>query len=63
MGQWAMQGLSRVSHTGVGWDIQKNILKNDSPQNQDLTTPKSSLEGVQKPSFEYENNYYYNFIF
>ena len=25
--------------------------KNDSPQNQDLTQPKSILEGVQNPSF------------
>ena len=37
--------------------------KNDSPQNQDLTTPRSFLEGVQNPSFEYENNvYYYSII-
>ena len=36
--------------------------KNDSPQNQDLTPPKSFLEGVQNPSFEYENNFYYYFI-
>ena len=36
--------------------------KNDSPQNQDLTTPKSFLEGVQNPSFEYKNNFYYYFI-
>ena len=28
--------------------------KNDSPQNQDLTQPKSILEGVQNPSFEYK---------
>ena len=36
--------------------------KNDSPQNQDLTTPKSLLEGVQNPNFEYKNNFYYYFI-
>ena len=36
--------------------------KNDSSQNQDLTTPKSFLEGVQNPSFEYKNNFYYYFI-
>ena len=32
--------------------------KNDRPQNQDLTPPNSSLEGVQNMSFEYNNNYY-----
>ena len=57
-----MQGLSGVSHTGAGWVMQKNNLKIDSPQNQDLTPPKSSLEGVQNLSFEYTNNNYYNFI-
>ena len=31
-------------------------LKNDSPQNKDLTPPKSFLEGVQNPNFEYKNN-------
>ena len=38
--------------------------KNDSPQNQDLTPPKSFLEGVQNPNFEYKNNnnYYYFII-
>ena len=38
--------------------------KNDSPQNQDLTPPKSFLEGVQNPNFEYKNNNhnYYHFI-
>ena len=36
--------------------------KNDSPQNQDLTPPKSFLEGLQNPSFEYKNNFYYYFI-
>ena len=35
--------------------------KNGSPQNQDLTQPKSFFEGVQNPNFEYKNNnYYYN---
>ena len=33
--------------------------KNGSPQNQDLTPPKSFLEGVQNPNFEYKNNFYY----
>ena len=28
--------------------------KNGSPQNQDLTQPKSFFEGVQNPSFEYK---------
>ena len=39
--------------------------KNDSPQNQDLTPPKSFLEGAQNPNFEYKNNnyyYYYNCV-
>ena len=36
--------------------------KNDSPQNQDLTPPKSFLEGVQNPNFEYKNNNYYFII-
>ena len=39
--------------------MQKNNLKNDSPWNQDLTPPKSFLEGVQNLSFEYKNNNYY----
>ena len=39
---------------GVGWFLQENNLKNDSPQNQDLTQPKSILEGLQNPSFEYK---------
>ena len=42
--------------------MQKISLKNDSAQNQDLTSLNSSLEGVQNPSFEYKNNYYHNFI-
>ena len=43
--------------------MQQNNLKNDSPQNQDLTPPKSFLEGVQNPNFEYKNNnHYYYFI-
>ena len=36
--------------------------KNDSPQNQDLTPPKSFLEGVQNPSFEHKNSFHYYFI-
>ena len=44
----------------VGYAVKQP--KNDSPQNQDLTTPKSFLEGVQNPSFEYKNNFYYYFI-
>ena len=46
--------------SGVGYAVKQT--KNDSPQNQDLTTPKSFLEGVQNPSFEYKNNFYYYFI-
>ena len=42
--------------------MQKNNLKYESPQNQDLTPPKSSLEGVQNLSFEYKNIYYYNIM-
>ena len=33
-----------------------------SPQNQDLTQPKSFLEGVQNPSFEYKNSFYYYYF-
>ena len=36
--------------------------KNYSPLNQDLTPPKSFLEGVQNLNFEYKINYYYYFI-
>ena len=32
--------------------------KNGGPQNQDLIPPKSFLEGVQNPSFEYKNKFY-----
>ena len=44
-----------------------NNPRNDSPQNQDLTQPKSILEGVQYPSFEYKKLllllfYYYNCV-
>ena len=46
---------------GVGYAVKQP--KNDSPQNQDLTTPKSFLEGVQNPSFEYKNNLYYHFFY
>ena len=39
--------------------------KNGSPQNQDLTPPKSFFEGVQNPNFEYKNNnnYYYYYYY
>ena len=47
-----------VGHTWVGWVMQENNLKIDSPQNQDLTPPKSIFEGVQNPSFEYKKNKY-----
>ena len=51
-------------HTEVEWGGGYAVKqpKNDSPQNQDLTTPKSFLEGVQNPRFEYKNNFYYYFI-
>ena len=54
MGAWVMQGLSGVSHTGVGWGAVGHAVKqpkNDSPQNQDLTPPKSFLEGGTKSKF------------
>ena len=54
--------LGESYREGLGWVMQKNNLKNDNPRNQDLTPPYSSLEGVQNSSFEYKNNYYYNFI-
>ena len=38
-----MQGWGGVSHA-------VKQPKHDSPQNQDLTPPKSFLEGVQNPS-------------
>ena len=53
--EWVIQGWG-----GVGHAVKQP--KNDSPQNQDLTPPKSFLEGVQNPSFEYKNNLYYYFI-
>ena len=62
MGQSYMGRGDGVGHTGwseVGHAVKQP--KNDSPQNQDLTPPKS-LEGVQNPSFEYKNNFYYYFI-
>ena len=55
-------GWSESYRGGVGWVMQENNLRNDSPQNQDLTQPKSILEGVQNPSFEYKNSFYYYFI-
>ena len=47
---WVIQGWD-----GVGHGVKQP--KNDSPQNQDLTQPKSILEGVQNPSFQYKNNF------
>ena len=46
----------RVGH------VVKQHKKNVSHQNQDLTPPKSFLEGVQNLSVEYKNYYYYYFI-
>ena len=51
-----------MGHAGMGWVIQGyggvgHVVKqpkNDSPQNQDLTPPKSFLEGVQNLNFEYK---------
>ena len=43
---WFIQGWGWLGH-GV------KQPKNDSPWNQDLTSPKSFLEGVQNPSSEY----------
>ena len=53
-------GWSGPYRGGVGHAVKQ--LKNDSPQNQDLTQPKSFLKGVQNSSFEYKNNFYYYFI-
>ena len=53
--EWVIQGWD-----GVGHGVKQP--KNDSPQNQDLTPPKSFLEGVQNPSFKYKNSFYYYFI-
>ena len=47
--EWVIQGWD-----GVGHGVKQP--KNDSPQNQDLTQPKSILKGIQNPSFEYKNN-------
>ena len=55
-------GWGGVGHTGVGVGHAVKQPKNDSHQNQDLTPPKSFLEGVQNSSFEYKNNFYYYFI-
>ena len=53
--EWVIQGWD-----GVGHGVKQP--KNDSPKNQDLTPPKSILEGLQNPSFEYKNSFYYYFI-
>ena len=52
-----------VSHAGVGGvgHVVKQP-KNDSPQNQDLTPPKSFLEGVQNLNFENKKIYYFIII-
>ena len=50
------------SYRGGMGHAAKQHKKNVSPQNQDLTLPKSFLEGVQNLSFEYKKNYYYYFI-
>ena len=45
--------------------MQKNSLKYDGPQNQDLTPPSLSLEGIQNLSFKYKIIiiiYYFNCI-
>ena len=59
-------GWSESYRGGVGWGHAVNNLRNDSPQNQDLTQPKSILEGVQNPSFEYKKLllllFYYNYV-
>ena len=50
---------------GLRWSVVGHAVKqpkNYSPQNQDLTSQKSFLEGVQNPHFEYKNNYYHIFI-
>ena len=49
MGRVGWSGLYRG---GVGHTVKQP--KNDSHQNQDLTPPKSFLEGVQNSSFEYK---------
>ena len=41
---WVIQGYGGVGHAA-------KQPKNDSPQNEDLTPPKSFLEGVQNLSF------------
>ena len=75
-GGWFMKSTGgEVGHAGVGWVMQrwrgvshtvKQPKKYVSPQNQDLTTPKPFLEGLQNLSFEYKNNYYnfyyYNYV-
>ena len=53
--EWVIQGWD-----GVGHAVKQP--KNDSPQNHDLTPPKSFLEGVQNPRFEYKIYYYYFII-
>ena len=50
VGHTYMRGGEWVIH-GVGWVMQENNLKIDSPQNQDLTPPKSIFEMGTKSKF------------
>ena len=54
--EWVIQGWD-----GVGHGVKQP--KNDSPQNQDLTQPKSILKGHKILSFQYNNNFYYFFYY
>ena len=63
---WGGSCRSGRGHTGVGWvGHAVKQAKNDSPQNQDSSQPKSFLDRVQNPNFEYKNNnnnYYFIII-
>ena len=49
---WVMLGWGGSYRGRVVWEsCSKTSLKNDSPQNQDFTPPKSFLEGVQISEF------------
>ena len=52
-----MQGWSGSYRGRVGWVMQQNNLKNDSPQNQDFTSLKSFWKGYN--AF-YQSNYQKN---